>query len=142
MSKLQSMCRRFQVNAHIFENMTTLWNICHFFSLLSNVYTLVLTYARTGNEETLQIRPPVTKKYRGRNKTRWINNRFVTCLIVCSRCQKDGHNHHTCNAISYFQFRQVKDIILQYSTCHFSFSFSFVVRIDCQITCDEKSPPH
>ena len=54
-------------------------------------------------KEALQIKLLVTKKRRGRSKTKQINNRFITRLIVCSRCQKDRYNRRTCNAISYSQ---------------------------------------
>jgi len=92
-STFQSICRCFQVNVHIFKNMSTLLNICHFCLITiqclnfdTNLYLVQVT------EETLQIKSLVTKKRRGRNKIRRINNRFVIRSIVHSRCQKDGHN--------------------------------------------------
>ena len=99
MSLFQSICRCFQVNVHIFENMSTLWNICHF--CLINIQCLYfgtsLCLAQV-MEENLQIRRLVKKKHRGRNKIRKINNRFVMRPIVCSKCQKDEHNRRICNA--------------------------------------------
>ena len=99
-----------------FSKISTLWNICQFCLI-----TIQCLYFGTNlclaqiTQETLQIRPPITKKYCGKNKTRRINNRFVTHPIVCSKCQKDGHNRRICNTISYSRFGQVKDIILEYS---------------------------
>ena len=126
------VCRCFQVNTHIFKNMSTLWNICHLYLItIQCLYfgtNLCLTQV---TEETLQIKPPVTKKRHERNKTRRINNRFVRRLIVCSRCQKDGHNLRTCNVISYSRFGEAKGMILQYSV-HLSmilFTFWHCVHI-------------
>ena len=115
MSTFQSICRRLQVNVHIFKNMSTLWNICYFFLIITQClyFGTNLCLAQV-MEETLQIRLLVTKKYCGKNKIRQINNRFVTRLIMCSRCRKDRQNRHTYNTISYPRFGQGKDIIPQY----------------------------
>ena len=112
LSTFRNICSNFRIYVHIseymstfpskrphFENMSTLWNICHFpLIIIQRLYFDTNLCLVQVTEETLQIRPSVvTKKRRGRNKTRRINNQFVTRPIVCSRCRNDGHNCHTWN---------------------------------------------
>ena len=44
------------------------------------------------------LKPPLTKKRRGRPCTRRINNRSLnTRPVKCSRCNMEGHNRASCN---------------------------------------------
>ncbi|XP_020264543.1 uncharacterized protein LOC109840345 [Asparagus officinalis] len=53
---------------------------------------------RSVPKDEIQILPPITMKWRGRNRTRRINN--ITIMkrpVKCGRCKREGHNRATCN---------------------------------------------